>query len=81
MRRLDGITDLMDMILSKLWEIAEIRSLACCSPWGCKDMTEQLNNSATHILSTPVKAESHANISLARQILNKSHSVGDMITL
>ena len=57
-------------------------SLACCRPWGCKDMTEQLNNnSATYILSTPVNAESHANISLAKQMLNKSHSVGNMTTL
>ena len=40
MRWLDGITDLMDMSLSKLQG-----SLACCSPWGCKesDTTEQLN--------------------------------------
>ena len=34
MRWLDGITDSMDMNLSKLWEIVEDRSLACCSPWG-----------------------------------------------
>ena len=39
---LDGITDSMDMSLSKL---PGQGSLACCSPWGCKesDMTEQLN--------------------------------------
>ena len=41
MKRLDGITKSMGMNLSKLEG-----SLACCSPWGCKelDMTEQLNN-------------------------------------
>ena len=43
MRWLDGITDLMDMRLSKLWEL--VMDLMCCSPWGRKelDMTEWLN--------------------------------------
>ena len=43
MRLLDGITDSMDMNLSKLWDGQG--SLACCCPWGRKetDMTEQLN--------------------------------------
>ena len=46
MRWLDGITDSMDMSLSKIWEVVKDKgSLACCSPWGRKelDMTEQLN--------------------------------------
>ena len=46
MRWLDGITDSMDMSVSKLQELVMGReSLACCSPWGCKesDMTEWLN--------------------------------------
>ena len=36
---LDGITDLMDMSLSKLQETVEERevSLVCCSPWGCRE--------------------------------------------
>ena len=43
MRWLDGITDLMDMSLSKLWDGQG--SLAYCSPWSLKesDMTEGLN--------------------------------------
>ena len=47
MRWLDGITDSMDMNLSKLWETGEGQgSLECCSPRGHKesDSTEQLNN-------------------------------------
>ena len=45
MRWLEGITDLMDMSLSKLQELVMDGSLVCCSPWGHKESytTEQLN--------------------------------------
>ena len=45
MRWLDGITDSMDMSVSKLGVGDGQGGLACCSPWGRKesDMTEQLN--------------------------------------
>ena len=45
MRWLDGITDSMDMSLSKLQEGNGQGGLAFCSPQGPKesDMTEQLN--------------------------------------
>ena len=46
-RWLDGITDLMDMNLSKLGSRDGQRNLACCSPWDCfkeLDTTEQLNS-------------------------------------
>ena len=45
-RWLDGITNQMDMSLSKFQGDAEGQgSLACCSPWGCKelDMTDRLH--------------------------------------
>ena len=46
MRWLDGITDSVDMSLSKLQEMEIQASLACCSPWGRQelDTKEQLNN-------------------------------------
>ena len=42
MRELEGITDSMDMSLSKLGVGDGQGGLACCSPWGRKvlDMTE-----------------------------------------
>ena len=40
MRWLDGITDSMDMNLSKLWEMVKDRgSLVCCSPLVTKSQT------------------------------------------
>ena len=48
MKWLDGITDSMDMSLSKLWETVKDREAwhATYSPWDRKesDATEQLNN-------------------------------------
>ena len=46
MRLLDGITDSVDMSLSKTPGVSDGQGgLACCSPWGCKelDIAEQLN--------------------------------------
>ena len=45
MRWLDGITDPMDIRFSKFLELAK-GILACCSPWGHKELntTWQLND-------------------------------------
>ena len=45
MRWLDGITSVMDRNSSRLQELALDREVACCSPWGHKelDSTEGLN--------------------------------------
>ena len=54
MRWLDGITDSMDMSLSKLQSWWRTGGLACCSPWGRKelDMTEQLNWTESLIINS-----------------------------
>ena len=46
MRRLYGITNSMDMSLSKLWDTVKDRTMPCCRPCGHKesDTTKQLNN-------------------------------------
>ena len=59
-RRLDGITDSMDMNLGKLGDDEKQRGLVCYSPWGHKelDMTWRLNsnniNKAIIILMIPI---------------------------
>ena len=37
MRWLDGITDSLDMSLSRLQELDGQGGLTCCSLWGCKE--------------------------------------------
>ena len=56
MRWLNGITDSKDTSLSKLQELVMHREkLACCSPWGCKelDTTACLNWTELHYPNIP----------------------------
>ena len=60
MRWLDGITDAMDMSLSKFRELVMEGSLVCCSPWGCKepDTTELNRTELSPVLSSSEGEES-----------------------
>ena len=50
-RRLDGITNAMNMNLGKVGDGEERGGLLCCSPWGHKelDTTGRLNNSSPKV--------------------------------
>ena len=63
MRWLDGITDSMDMSLSKLQDGKGQGSLACCSPWGPKESarTEWLNSNNCYRMGSIAISLGHVN--------------------
>ena len=56
MRWLDGITDLMDMSLSKLWETVKDREVGRATVHGVAKSRTQLSNRTTLSARTSVQA-------------------------
>ena len=78
MRWLDGITDSMNMNLSKLWErVKDRRAQRAAVPWGHKelDTIERLNNNnilkANQLLPARTKSESRCKPELLAMLLSQ----------
>ena len=72
MKSLDGITDSMDMSLSKLWKMAKDRDAWYAAVYGVTelDTTEQLNN----FLAKPLCPSSGSHVKSPKPIAVQIHS-------
>ena len=74
MRWLDGITDSMDMSLSKLGDGEGQGSLACCSPWGHKESDTLSNNKGES--AAPPLGSGEAEMNLIRSLTSQGRAGG-----
>ena len=66
-RWLDGTADSVDTSLSKLQEIVEDGSLACCSPWGHKDSRRLSDGTRATCVHSPVAQVFSAHVKSERK--------------